>query len=162
MKIPMSKDVFLTRSGYEKLQQELAELKGPRRQAMSESIREARSHGDLRENAAYHEAKLNQSRLEGRIADLEKVLEIAKIVERPGDSGDIAHLGSKVVLWDEKWKEELSVSLVGAFEADPTNGLVSLDSPIGAALIGKSEGDEVEVEAPGGLQKYKLLRIEHE
>jgi transcription elongation factor GreA len=156
----MGQDIFLTKKGYEKLQRELGELKGPRRAAMAETIREARSHGDLKENAAYHEAKLNQSRLEGRIADLEKVLEVAKIVERPDVAGDIAHLGSRVVLHDRKWDEEIVVHLVGSFEADPGSGLVSIESPMGAALIGRVVGDEFKVDAPGGTQEFQVRFIE--
>ncbi|MBA3726169.1 MAG: transcription elongation factor GreA [Armatimonadetes bacterium] len=156
----MSEDVFLTKSGFEKLRVELAELKGPKRQAMSEAIREARSHGDLKENAAYHEAKLNQARLEGRIADLERVLDIAEIVERPESAEETAHLGSRVSLFDFKWEEELVVELVGSFEADPSNGLVSIDSPMGSALVGRSEDEEIEVDAPAGIQKYRIDKIE--
>jgi len=155
----MGEDVFLTKSGFEKLRLELAELKGPRRQAMSEAIREARSHGDLKENAAYHEAKLNQSRLEGRIAELERVLDIAEIVERPDSAQGTAHLGSSVTLFDFKWEEILIVELVGSFEADPSNGFVSIDSPMGSALVGKSEGAEVEVDAPAGVQRYRIDKI---
>jgi transcription elongation factor GreA len=155
----MSEELFLTQSGYEKLKQELAELKGPKRQAMSEAIREARSHGDLRENAAYHEAKLNQARLEGRIQDIEKVLETAKIMRRPDGAEDVAHIGSKVQLFDVKWSEEIEITLVGAFEADPSLGLVSIYSPMGAALVGAVVGQEVEVEAPGGFQTYRVIAI---
>jgi transcription elongation factor GreA len=156
----MAHDIFLTKSGVEKLTGELAQLKGPRRAAIAEAIREARGHGDLKENAAYHEAKLNQSRLEGRIKDLEKILEVAKIVERPESAGDMAHLGSRVVLHDYKWDEEIIVHLVGSFEADPGSGLVSIDSPLGAALIGAHVDLEIEVVAPGGTQKYRIKQIE--
>lgn len=156
----MAQEIFLTQTGVDKLKAELAELKGPRRQAMAEAIREARGHGDLKENAAYHECKLNQSRLEGRIKDLEKALEIATIVERPEGVGDMAHLGSRVVLHDYQWNEEVIVHLVGSFEADPGSGMVSIESPLGAALIGAHEGIEIEVAAPGGTQKYRVKQIE--
>lgn len=157
----MSKEIQFTREGFEKLKAELDELKGPVRMRVAEAIREAKSHGDLRENAAYHEAKLNQTRLESRIADLEKALQLAKIVERPDVSGSTAHLGSKVTLLDLEYDDELTVSLVGSFEADPTKDLISIGSPLGEALLGKAEGDEVEVEAPAGTQRYRILSVAH-
>lgn len=156
----MSADVLLTKEGFEKLKAELEHLKAVERQKIADNIREAKSHGDLRENAMYHEAKLNQKRLEGRIADLEKVIQTAQVVERPSHSGDIAHLGSTVTVKDLKWNDELKMKLVGAFEADPTMDMISITSPLGSALIGKEVGDEFEYEAPAGVQKYKILKIE--
>lgn len=149
----------MTQSGIDKLKLELEDLKGPTRKAIAEAIREAKSHGDLKENAAYHEAKLNQTRLEGRIADLEKVLQVAKVVERPASDTNMAHLGSKVVVRDTKWGDEFEVTLVGSYEADPAHDLISITSPMGSALLGKVEGDEIEVEAPAGKQNYRLLSI---
>lgn len=156
----MPKQILLTAAGYEKLKRELEELKGPIRRQIAEAIREAKSHGDLRENAAYHEAKLNQSRIEGRAADLEKVLQLAKIVERPDCVGECAHLGSKVHLKDESNGACLAVTLVGSFEADPTLDLISITSPLGSSLLGKGVGDEVEIEAPAGLRRYRILVVE--
>lgn len=156
----MPQDVLLTRTGFEKLQKELEHLKGPVRKHVADALREAKSHGDLRENAAYHEAKLNQSRLEGRIADLEKVLQLAKVVDRPEGSGDSAHLGSVVTLADLNWNEEITVTLVGSYEADPVHDLISIASPLGSALLGRVSGEEFEVEAPGGTQKYRILQVE--
>lgn len=155
----MGKEIQVTREGFIKLQNELEELKGPVRLRIAEAIREAKSHGDLRENAAYHEAKLNQSRLESRIADLEKAVQLAKIVERPDVQGDIAALGSKVKLHDLEFDDELTVTLVGSFEADPSKDLISIGSPLGEAILGKVVGDVIEVEAPGGLTKYKILAV---
>jgi transcription elongation factor GreA len=156
----MAHEVMLSPEGYDRLKKELDHLKSVERQRVAENIREAKSHGDLRENAMYHEAKLNQKRLEGRIADLEKVLQTAKIVEKGSMGGDVAHLGSKVTVKDLEWGDELSFTLVGAFEADPANDLISITSPLGEALIGKSADDEVEVDAPAGKQKYRILRVE--
>jgi len=150
---------LLSQTGFEKLSKELELLKGSERQRIADAIREAKSHGDLRENAAYHEAKLNQTRLEGRIADLEKVLQYAKIVDRPANAEDEAHLGSKVKLKDLEWGDELEIELVGSFEADPANDLISITSPLGNALIGRVEGDEIEVDAPAGKQRYQVLGI---
>lgn len=155
----MANEILLTPEGYEKLKKELEDLKGPTRMRVAEAIREAKSHGDLRENAAYHEAKLNQTRLDSRIADLEKVLQSAKIVERPKDAGDSAHLGSKVKLLDKEFADELTVTLVGSYEADPAKDMISISSPLGGALIGKIVGDEISVEAPGGMQTYKILEV---
>ncbi|HET6643971.1 MAG TPA: transcription elongation factor GreA [Fimbriimonadales bacterium] len=156
----MRDEVILTPAGLEKLRAELAELKGPKRHAASDAIREARSHGDLRENAAYHEAKLNQGRLEGRIADIEKILEVARVVEQADGEDGVAQLGSKIKLLDAKWEEEMTVEIVGSYEADPAEGKVSIDSPMGKALVGKKEGDEAEVEAPAGIQRYKILSVQ--
>ncbi len=156
----MSQDVLLSQDGFDRLKSELEQLKSVERQRVSDAIREAKSHGDLRENAMYHEAKLNQKRLEGRIAELEKVLQTAQIVERPIHDKVIAHLGSLVTLKDLKWNDEVKMTLVGAFEADPTLDRISITSPLGAALMGKEVGDEIEYEAPAGVQKYKILNIE--
>ena len=157
---PMANEILLTPEGYEKLKKELEDLKGPTRMRVAEAIREAKSHGDLRENAAYHEAKLNQTRLDSRIADLEKVLQSAKIVQRPEGATDSAHLGSKVKLLDKEFGDELTVTLVGSFEADPAKDLISIGSPLGNALIGRTPGDEVTVEAPAGTQEYKVLEVQ--
>lgn len=155
----MANEVLLTPAGFEKLKRELEDLKGRVRMQVAEAIREAKSHGDLRENAAYHEAKLNQTRLDSRIAELEKVLQTAKIVERPDGAGDTAHLGSKVKLLDKEFDDEIMVTIVGSFEADPTKDLISITSPLGAALIGKSTGDEVSIDTPGGMQDYRVLEV---
>lgn len=159
MPVPMAQEILLTPGGHEKLKKELEDLKGRVRLNIAEAIREAKSHGDLKENAAYHEAKLNQTRLEGRIADLEKVLQLAKIVERPDSSDSCAHLGSRIRLKDLVWSDELTVSLVGSYEADPANDQISITSPLGSALLGKIAGDQIEVDAPAGKQKYEVLEV---
>ncbi|RYG21407.1 transcription elongation factor GreA [bacterium] len=153
----MGSEVQFTREGFEKLKAELEELKGPTRMRIAEAIREAKSHGDLKENAAYHEAKLNQTRLESRIAELDKALLTAKIVE-PSTAGG-AQLGAKVGLLDLEYDEDLTVKLVGAFEADPANDLISVASPLGEALIGRRVGDEIEVKTPGGMTRYRIQSV---
>lgn len=155
----MAKEIQVTQQGFEKLKQELDELKGPIRLQIAEAIREAKSHGDLRENAAYHEAKLNQTRLESRIADLERAVQYAKVVTRPENAGETAALGSVVNLLDLEFDDELTVTLVGSFEADPTKDLISIGSPLGEALLGAAVGDKISVEAPGGVTEYKVLKI---
>lgn len=154
----MAEDVMLSPEGFEKLKRELEELKGAERQKIADNIREAKSHGDLRENAMYHEAKLNQRRLESRIAELERVLQYARVVEIPVGSTS-AHLGSTVELEDIQWGDKLVIELVGAFEADPLNGKVSISSPMGGALIDKIGGDILEVVTPSGIQRYKVLVV---
>ena len=155
----MAKDIPFTREGYEKLKAELEELKGPTRFAVAEAIREAKSHGDLKENAAYHEAKLNQTRLESRISDLERAFQKAKVVERPAGDTTSAHLGSKVKLRDLEFGDDFEISLVGSFEADPSQDLISIGSPLGESLLGRIVGEEVIVEAPDGVQRYRVLAI---
>ncbi len=156
----MAKEIHFTKEGYEKLKAELEELKGPTRLEIAQAIREAKAHGDLKENAAYHEAKLNQSRLESRIADLEKAFQLARIMERPEGASDTAFIGSTVRLLDMEFDDELTVKLVGSFEADPSRDLISVSSPLGEALLGKTINDEVEVEAPAGATKYRVLAVE--
>jgi len=155
----MANEIYLTSEGYEKLKRELEELKGPVRRRIAEAIREAKSHGDLRENAAYHEAKLNQTRLETRIADLEKSLLMARIVEKADDGALGAQLGSRVTLLDKEFDEEFTIELVGSLEADPSKDRISISSPLGEALLGKHVGAEVAVEAPGGVHHYKIVQI---
>ncbi len=155
----MANEILMTKEGYEKLKLELEELKGPRRGLIAEAIREAKSHGDLKENAAYHEAKLNQSRIEGRIAELDKTLLMAKIVVASTEEGAGAQLGQKIKLFDLVWEEDLMVKLVGSFEADPANDLISITSPLGAGILGKQIDDEFEVDAPSGKQRYRVLEI---
>lgn len=155
----MAHETVLTPEGYDKLKKELDELKGPVRSRVAEAIREAKSHGDLRENAAYHEAKLNQNRLEQRIAELEKTLQLAKVVDPTQIGGDGAHLGSSVTLLDLDFDDEMSITLVSSYEADPTQDKISISSPLGSALIGTHVGDEVEVNTPGGLQKYRVKSL---
>ncbi len=155
----MANEFQVTAEGFAKIKAELEELKGRERLRIADAIREAKAHGDLRENAAYHEAKLNQQRLDARIGELEKAVERAKIVERPvGHTG--AHLGSKLKLIDEEFDDEFSVTLVGAFEADSANNMISITSPLGDALLGKSGGDRVEIDAPDGKQAYKVVSVE--
>jgi transcription elongation factor GreA len=154
----MASEHHLTKEGYEKLKKELEELKGPRRMHIADAIREAKAHGDLRENAAYHEAKLNQTRLDARIAELEKMFQLAKIIEHTDENPE-ARLGSTVKLLDLDYDDEIMVNLVGSFEADPSSDLISVSSPLGEALVGRGEGDEIEVDAPSGKIRYKILSV---
>lgn len=154
----MSDQYKLSPEAHQKLRLELEDLKGRERQRIAQAIREAKAHGDLKENAAYHEAKLNQTRLEGRISSLEKTLQLSKIVEHDKNALH-AGLGATVDIEDLEFGDTLSVKLVSSYEADPANDLISISSPLGAALLGKGPGDEVEVETPGGTQCYRVLAI---
>lgn len=149
----------LTRAGYERLKAELENLKGPERLRVAEAIREAKSHGDLRENAAYHEAKLNQQRLDARIADLEKQFQLAKVSDGPDESDKSAQMGSRVVLIDLEFDDEFEIVLAASYEADPSKGIISINAPLGAAVFGRMELEEIEVETPDGNQRYRIVSI---
>jgi transcription elongation factor GreA len=155
----MSNDSMLSQEGYDKLKKELEFLKGAERARIADNIREAKSHGDLKENAMYHEAKLNQTRLESRIGQIERVLMNAQIVTTERTAG-IAHLGSTIELEDLEFGDKMKIRLVGAFEADPLNDLISVASPMGTALLEKEAGAVIEVETPGGIQNYKILSVD--
>lgn len=155
----MSNESVLSPEGYERLKAELEQLKSVERQRIADNIREAKSHGDLRENAMYHEAKLNQRRLESRIADLERLLQTARVVSAPATDGG-AHLGSRVKVKDLEWGDELTIELVGAFEADPANDKISIASPLGSALVGAVAGVEVVVSTPAGEQRYQVIEVQ--
>ncbi len=153
------KRVPVTREGLERLKAELDELRNVRRPAIAEAIAEARSHGDLRENAAYDAAKHDQVMIEKRISDLEALLRSAEIMEDSGDEDrDVVRLGSTVVV--EFDGEEERYTIVGAIEAKPSLGRISNESPIGRALLGKREGEVARVTTPGGERTITILRIE--
>ena len=151
-KIPM------TRSGYDTLEAELKQLKSVERPAIIRAIAEAREHGDLSENAEYHSAKEKQSFIEGRIKELEGVLGLADVIDTAKMSGAIK-FGATVTLVDEDTDEEKTYQLVGEYEANIENGLLNIKSPIARALIGKEEGDSVEVRTPGGEKSYEVLKV---
>ena len=153
---------ILTRAGAERLRAELKTLKSVDRPKIIAAIAEARSHGDLTENAEYAAAKEQQGFIEGRIAELEGNLAIAEII----DSKDIVAtgkvvFGAHVKLYDIDQDVVVSYQLVGNLEADPDRGLISIGSPIGKALLGKSEGDEMVFAAPGGKRTYEVLEIRY-
>ena len=156
----MAYGIQVTKEGYEKLKKELEELQVPTRMRVAEAIREAKSHGDLRENAAYHEAKLNQTRLESRISELEKAVLHARIIERSEVATGFAQLGSIVTVLDIEFSEEIVITLVGSFEADASKDMVSIGSPLGEGLVGKAAGETIEVIAPAGTSKYTIIKVE--
>jgi transcription elongation factor GreA len=155
----MPETPYLTAEGAEKLSAELAQLTGPEREAIAKRLRSAIQMGDLSENADYHKAKEDQAFLEGRILELEYVLKNAIIVEASSEKRDVADVGAKVTVQEEDFEPETYL-LVGAKEADPRNGKISNESPIGRALIGKRIGDRVTAQTPGGEISLKILSIE--
>lgn len=155
----MANEIHLTPDGHKKLVEELADLKGRVRLKVADAIREAKAHGDLKENAAYHEAKLNQTRLESRIAELEKALQRAKIYDGTGKEDGTVQLGTSVELLDLEYDDKFVVKVVGDFESDPNQDMISINSPLGLSLRDKRVGDEVEVAAPAGTNRYRILSI---
>lgn len=153
----MNQQMYLTPEGAARLRAELAELTGPRREELAQRLRSAIQMGDLSENADYHKAKEDQAFLEGRIQELEAVLRTAVIVEKT--HSDVVTVGSQVTVQEEDFDPE-TFSVVGAKEADPRNGKISNESPIGSALMDHRVGDVVEAETPGGRIKFKILKIE--
>jgi transcription elongation factor GreA len=153
----MTQRTYLTQEGEKKLRAELAELTGPRREELAKRLRSAIQMGDLSENADYHKAKEDQAFLEGRIQEIEAVLRTAVVVEK--SRSDVVAVGSTVTVQEDNFDPE-TYYLVGAKEADPRNGKISNESPIGRALMDHKVGDVVEAETPGGKIRFKILKIE--
>ena len=155
------KEVLLTEEGFKKLQDELTYLKGPKKMEVADKIKVAREYGDLSENSEYDEAKNaqanNEMKLETKIAELEAMLNSAKIVDKISTTK--VGVGVTVTLYDYEFEEEVTYQIVGTTEIDPLNNKISLDSPIGEALFGKKKDEEIEVEVPAGICKYKILDI---
>jgi transcription elongation factor GreA len=152
----------MTLRGAERLRQELKHLKSEARPNVIKAIAEARSHGDLSENAEYHAAREQQSFIEGRINDIESRLSNAEVIDvtRLNANGRVV-FGSTVEVEDQEGGAKLVYQLVGDDEADIKNGLLSVSSPIARALIGKSEGDVVDVKAPGGTKSYEIVSVRY-
>jgi transcription elongation factor GreA len=155
----MEQEIYLTSEGAARLEAELEELKGPKRLEMAKRLRSAIQMGDLSENADYHKAKEDQGFMEGRIQELEHILRNARIIDDSNVQTDTIQVGSTVTVQEGDYPAE-TYYLVGATEADPRNGKISNESPIGQALLGKHLGDEVTAITPGGELKLKILKIE--
>ena len=155
----MMEKVPMTAGGYAALEVELKQRQSVERPRIIEHIAEARTHGDLSENAEYHAAKEEQSHNEGRIAELEDKLSRAEVIDVTKLSGDTVKFGAQVKLVDEDTDETKTYRIVGDAEADVKEGRISISSPIARALIGKAVGDSVEVTAPGGARSYEILGI---
>ena len=154
-KIPM------TANGYENLQKDLKKLLNEDRPNIIEAIAEARSHGDLSENAEYQYAKEQQSLIEGKIVDLESAISRAEIIDVKSLEGDDIKFGATVQIEDDDSGEVVTYQIVGELEADIKAGLISIASPIARSLIGKKKGDIVDVNAPSGLIEYEIINIEY-
>ncbi|MDR1509774.1 MAG: transcription elongation factor GreA [Synergistaceae bacterium] len=150
---------IMTRSGYEKLKSELSILRTDRRLEVARKLEEARAFGDLSENAEYHAAKEEQEKLEGRISRLEYKLNKAKVVDFDDIDTSHANLGTTIVIQDMDSNASYTYMLVGTEESDPKENKISVSSPVGKAVIGRSIGEEVSVRVPKGLRRLKILNI---
>jgi len=150
----------MTPKGYAALDAELKTLKTVERPAIITAIAEAREHGDLSENAEYHSAREKQSFIEGRIKELEGLISLAQVIDPKTLSGSVK-FGATVELVDEDTEEEKTYQIVGEAEANIEKGLLNINSPLARALIGKEEGDSVEVKTPGGSKDYEIVKISY-
>ena len=153
------KEVILTPDGYEKLKQEIELLSTERRREVADRIRIAREFGDISENAEYDDAKNEQAMLEHKIAQLEERLSNARVIQKRDIDLSVVSIGSKVKLRDVDAKSTVEYMIVGSAEANPAEAKLSNESPVGKAIIGKKKGETVEVAAPRGSMKYKILDI---
>jgi transcription elongation factor GreA len=155
----MADDIFLTPSGRKKVEEELVRLKIEEMPALAERIRQARDLGDLSENFDYQDAKRQQGFVAGKIADLQALLDRARIIDEAEAGADAAGMGSTITVRDLEFGDEYSYQLVGSFEADPMQDKVSVSSPVGKALMGSKVGDTVEVDTPGGKSKLEVIAL---
>lgn len=154
-KIPM------TPGGHSALSEEYRRRTAEDRPRIIAAISEARSHGDLSENAEYHAAKEQQSHNEGRIQELESLLALAEVIDLSKLSGSTVKFGARVTLLDEDTEDKKTYFIVGDAEADASNGRISISSPIARAMIGKEEGDSFEVVTPGGAKSYEIVKVKY-
>lgn len=155
----VEKKMLFTKTGIQKVEDELQELKVVKRKEVAEKIKQALAFGDISENSEYDEAKNEQAQIEERIAKLEAMLRNAEIVDETQISRDSVSIGSKVKVLDLEFDEEIEYEIVGSVEADPIGLKISNESPVGSALIGGKIGEEIEVQIPDGITKYKILDI---
>ena len=153
------RDVFLTAEGLKKIENELDEAKAVKRKEIAARIKVALDFGDISENSEYDQAKNEQGQLEERIARLEMMLRNAIVIDESEISTDVVGIGSKVIVKDLEYEEEMEFTIVGSAEADPYNGRISNESPVGSALLGNKSGDVVDVMVPDGIIKYEILTI---
>jgi transcription elongation factor GreA len=154
----VSKQNILTLEGLTKLEEELNSLKN-KRTDVAERIKQALAFGDISENAEYDEAKKEQAFVEGRILQIENILRTARVIDEDDIQTDMVSVGSKVMLKDMEFGDEVEYTIVGSAEADPMNLKISNESPVGKALVGKVPGDSVEIAVPDGIIKYEILQI---
>jgi len=160
----MSSRPPITAAGAKRLEAELKDLKSVQRPKVIQAIAEAREHGDLKENAEYHAAREQQSFMEGRIQELEAALSNSEVIDVKlvgANAGDKIVFGATVELYDVSDEKEVTYQIVGDLEADIKKGMIAVSSPIARALIGKQEGDEVTVQAPGGAREYEIVSVRY-
>lgn len=155
----MEKYIFFTPEGLEKIENEIEYLKTVRRKEVSERIKVALGYGDLSENSEYDEAKNEQAQVEERIAKLEMMVRNAKIIDESDLNTEVVNVGSSVTVKDIESGDEDEYTIVGSAEADPLEGKISNESPVGSKLIGAHVGDVVDVEVPDGIIKYEIIKI---
>ena len=155
----MPRDVILTQEGLDKLKNELEYLSGDKRREVAERIKEAREFGDIMENSEYDDAKNEQAQVEYRIQSLEQKLRNARVVDTEQVSTETVSIGARVTLKDTKSKATRNYSIVGSAEADPKNGRLSNESPVGKALLGRKKGEKVTIPAPRGALEYQVVKI---
>lgn len=155
----MAKEYKLSAERFQALKDELNYLKTVREREVADQIKEARSFGDLSENSEYDEAKNEQGKLYSRIAEVEDILANCVVIEEQEHDPNTVRLGSRIKVRDLEFEEDSEYEVVGSQEADPMNGRISEDSPFGRALLGKAVGDDVIVEAPAGIIRYKVLEL---
>ena len=155
-----AKKVVMTYDGLKKMEQELENLKTVRRKEVAEKIKEARGQGDLSENAEYDAAKEEQGEIESRVVQLENLLCNAEVIDEDVLKMDVVNLGSKVTVLDVEFDEEMEYTIVGSTEADPMNGRISNESPLGMALLGQKVGATVMADTPDGEVAFKILNIQ--
>ena len=153
------KEVVLTKEGYEKLKQEIELLSTDKRREVAERIRVAREFGDIAENAEYDDAKNEQMMLEHRIATLEERLRAARVIDQSEITSDVVSIGATVRLRDVEANKTVEYQIVGSAEANPAENKLSNESPVGKAILGRKKGETVEVSAPRGAMKFKIMDI---
>jgi len=151
----------MTKRGYGLLQEEMKHLKSVERPAVINALEEARTHGDLAENAEYHAAKERQAFIEGRLMELEDKISRAQVIDPRTMKGSTVRFGATVTLADEDTDKESTYQIVGEDEGDIQNGLLSLTAPLARAMIGKETGDSIEVTAPGGSKAYEIMKVKY-
>lgn len=158
----MDEAVILTREGYENLKEELVNLKTVRRKEVAERLKQAIDFGDLSENSEYDDAKNEQAFIEGRIQTIEATLHNAQVIEDGTHSSGVINIGSYVTVRDVEFDDVEEYRIVGTSEADPMQNKISNESPLGAALLGKRQGQTIKVNAPAGMLEYEILNVSHD
>lgn len=158
----MDEAVILTREGYENLKEELANLKTVRRKEVAERLKQAIDFGDLSENSEYDDAKNEQAFIEGRIQTIEATLHNAQVIENGTHSSGVVNIGSYVTVRDVELDDVEEYRIVGTSEADPMQNKISNESPLGAGLLGKRQGQTIHVDAPAGKIAYEILAVSHD